>query len=61
MVKGCYPHAQLPKLEDHPLSFVRGYLFNIFAATFHPQPEDPPCCGGWDPPNMAMQTNILEN
>jgi hypothetical protein len=21
-----------PKLEDHPLSFVRGCLFNIFAA-----------------------------
>jgi hypothetical protein len=35
-----------PKLEDHPLSFVRGCLFNIFAATLHcwrsflhPQPE----------------------
>jgi hypothetical protein len=23
-----------PKLEDHPLSFVRGCLFNIFAANF---------------------------
>jgi hypothetical protein len=39
-----------PKLEDHPLSFVRGCLFNISAATFHgwrsflrPQPEDAPC------------------
>ena len=24
-----------PKLEDHPLSFVRDCFFNIFAATFH--------------------------
>jgi len=24
-----------PKLEDHPLSDVRDYLFNIFAATLH--------------------------
>ena len=24
-----------PKLEDHPLAEVRGFLFNIFAATFH--------------------------
>jgi hypothetical protein len=38
-----------PKLEDQPLSFVRGCLFNIFAANLHswrpflhPQPEDPP-------------------
>jgi hypothetical protein len=23
------------KLEDHPLSAVHDYLFNIFAATFH--------------------------
>jgi hypothetical protein len=48
------------KLEDHPLSFVRGCLFNIFAANLHswrpflhPQPEDTPCCGDRDPPNMA--------
>jgi hypothetical protein len=26
-----------PKLEDHPLSFVRGGLFNIFAANLHPE------------------------
>jgi hypothetical protein len=24
-----------PKLEDHPLSAVRDWLFNIFAATLH--------------------------
>jgi hypothetical protein len=41
-----------PKQEDHPLSAVRNFLFNIFAATLHirrpflhPQPEDAPCCG----------------
>jgi hypothetical protein len=34
-----------PKLEDHPLSFVRGCLFNIFAVSLHPQLEDVPCSG----------------
>jgi hypothetical protein len=34
-----------PKLEDSPLSAVRDCLFNIFAATLHPQPEDAPCRG----------------
>jgi hypothetical protein len=36
-----------PKQEDHPLSVVRDYLFNVFAATLHiwrpflhPQPDD---------------------
>jgi len=24
-----------PKLEEHPLSAVRDYLFNLFATTFH--------------------------
>jgi hypothetical protein len=47
------------KLEDSPLSFVRGYLFNVFAATFHScrpflnlQLKDAPCCGDRDPLNM---------
>jgi hypothetical protein len=41
-----------PKLDDHPLSFVHGCLFSIFATTLHsrrgslhPQSEDTPCCG----------------
>jgi hypothetical protein len=41
-----------PKLEDNPLSFVRGCLFNIFlpptttgGRPFHQQPEDAPCRG----------------
>jgi hypothetical protein len=45
----------------HPLSFVRGCLFNIFTATLyswrlflHLQPEDTPCCGDRDPPNMVI-------
>jgi hypothetical protein len=45
------PHPT-PKLEDHPLSFVRGCLFNIFMATvivgdrhFHLQPKNAPCRG----------------
>jgi len=37
------------KPEDHPLSAVRDCLFNIFAATLHPQPEDAPCRGERDP------------
>jgi hypothetical protein len=48
-----------PKLEDHPLPFVRGCLFNIFAASlqswrpFLPlQPEDQPCFGDRDAPNI---------
>jgi hypothetical protein len=51
-VEGLLGPHPTPKLEDNPLSFVRGCLFSIFAATFHswkpslhPQPEDAPCCG----------------
>jgi hypothetical protein len=43
----------ITKLEDHPLSAVRHYLFNIFAAALHiwkpflrPQPAGAPCRGG---------------
>jgi hypothetical protein len=49
-VEGYYPHAQ--PLSWRTLSFVRGCLYNIFAATLHswrpflyPQPEDASCCG----------------
>jgi hypothetical protein len=40
-----------PKLEDHPLLFVHGCLFNIFSASPHScrQPEDEPCCGDKGP------------
>jgi len=41
-----------PRLEDHTLSAVRDYLFNIFAVTLriwrpflHPEPEDAQCRG----------------
>jgi len=27
--------CSIPKLEDHPLSAVHNWLFNIFAATLH--------------------------
>jgi hypothetical protein len=30
--EGLLAPRPTPKLEDHPLSFVRGCLFNIFAA-----------------------------
>jgi hypothetical protein len=55
-----------PKLEDHPLSFVCGYVFNIFAANlnswrpfFSPQPEDGPCCGDRDPPNKTLHKEAV--
>jgi hypothetical protein len=35
------------------LSAARGCIFDVFAATLHPQPEDAPCCGDRDPPNTA--------
>jgi hypothetical protein len=50
---------RIAKLENHPLSFVCGCLFNIFAATLHswrpilhPQPEDAPWRGDTEPPDM---------
>jgi hypothetical protein len=33
--EGLLAPPQTPKLEDHPLSLVRGCLFNIFAANLH--------------------------
>jgi hypothetical protein len=47
-----------PGIGDHPLSFVRGCLFSIFAATFHPQPKDASCCGDRDPPNMVNTRTV---
>jgi hypothetical protein len=48
--------VHVPKLEDNPLSFVHGCLFNIFSSTLHrcrpcldQQPEDAPCCGDREP------------
>jgi hypothetical protein len=59
--EGLLAPLPTPKQVDHFLSFVHGSLFNIFAATFHSwspflhlQPEDMPCCGDRDPPNMEI-------
>jgi hypothetical protein len=57
----------IPKLEDHPQSAVREYLFNMFASTpisgdrlLYPQPEDAPCRGDSGPFNMVwVQTERL--
>jgi hypothetical protein len=45
--EGLLAPRPTPKLEDHPLSAVRGCLFNVFAADLHswrpslyPRPED---------------------
>jgi hypothetical protein len=68
----CIPYSEgllvphpTPKLEDHPLLFVRGCLFNIFAAALHswrpflhPLPKDVPWCGHWDSPNMVIMIAI---
>jgi len=52
-----------PRLDDHPLSAVRECLFNTFAATLHigrrssvHNPEDAPCRGDRDAPNMRTDT-----
>jgi hypothetical protein len=57
--EGLSAPRPIPKLEDHPLSYVRSCLFNVFAANLHswrpslyPRPEDAPSCGDRDPPNM---------
>jgi hypothetical protein len=54
-----------PKLENHPLSAVRSYLFNIFPATLliwrsflHPQSEDAPCRGDRDPLITVTVTHL---
>jgi hypothetical protein len=56
--EGVLASCPTPTMEDHPLSFVRSCLFNIFTTTIHswrrflhPQSEDAPCCGDRDPPN----------
>jgi hypothetical protein len=58
---------QTPKLEDQPLSFVRGCSFNMLAATLHnrrpfphPQPEGEPCCGDRDPPSRELSKCELD-
>jgi hypothetical protein len=65
--EGLLAPLPTPKLEDHPLSFVLGCLFYIFAAALHswrlflhPQPEDAPCCGDRDPPNIViLQSTVI--
>jgi hypothetical protein len=68
-IKNVYSEGLLaprptPKLEDHPLSAVRDFLFTIFAATLrtrrtslHPQSEDAPCRGD----NRSVTSSILWN
>jgi hypothetical protein len=57
---------QTPKLEDHPLSAIRGCLFNVFAAALHnwrpfvhPQPEHAPCRGDRDPLDTGFRKQIF--
>jgi hypothetical protein len=66
MVRGCQPHAHLSKLEDYPLSAACSCLFNLFIATLHCwrlslqlQPEDAPCCGDRDPPDMENSKLLI--
>jgi len=58
------------ELEDNPLSAVRSYLFNVFAATFHiwrpflhPQTEDATCRVGNRDPHITvcvLKYNVYE-
>jgi hypothetical protein len=57
-----YGEGLLAPRPTPKLSFVRGCLFNTFAATLHswrpflhPQPENASCCGDRDLPNMAYK------
>jgi hypothetical protein len=63
MVMDLLAQRPTPKLEDHSLSFVHGYLFNVFAATLHswrlsllPQPEDEPANVRYD--SLMDERNI---
>jgi len=54
--EGLLDICPTPRLEYHPLWFVRNCLFNIFAATLRvwrpsirPQPADVPCHGDKGP------------
>jgi hypothetical protein len=49
----------MSKLVDHALSAARDCVFNIFAATPHPQLEDAPCRGDRDPLITDLKKKIL--
>jgi hypothetical protein len=60
--EGLLAPRPTPKLENRPLSIVRGCLFNVFAGnlrswrlSLYPRPEDAPCRGDRGPPNMATK------
>jgi hypothetical protein len=62
------PRRLTPKLEYHPLSAVRDWLFNILAATrhiwrpfLHPQSEDAPCRGNREPLITAFEHTAFQN
>jgi hypothetical protein len=66
--EGLFTPRPVPMLEDHPLSSVRGSLFNVFAANLHsrrpslyPRPEEALCCGDRDPPNMEVPATSFLN
>ena len=58
--QGLLASRPTSKLEDYLLSAARDCLFNIFAATLHPQHEDAPCYGDRDPVIMdVFKINLL--
>lgn len=67
--QSCQSSAQLnSQAEDHPLSAVRVYLFDLShllsvpgGCLFHPQPEDVPCSGDRRPTNTEARTEELHN
>jgi len=63
----CLEPRPTPKLEDHPLSDVREYLFDVFATVLHIwrpflhlHSEDLPCHGDRYPHIMAIVVDILK-
>jgi hypothetical protein len=44
--EGLLASHHIPKMQGHPLSFVRGCLFNIFAATLHLEAVPPSATRG---------------
>jgi hypothetical protein len=52
------PQTGGPPLAVCPLlliQYIRSYPLHSWRQFLHPQPEDAPCCGDRDPPNMGYQ------
>jgi hypothetical protein len=57
MVKGCWPNTQPPSWRTTHCRFsVAAYsVYSQLPPFLHPLPEDAPCCGDRDPPNIGSK------